>query len=332
MAQKTHLALFAGLGGFIVACNRKGYKTIFANDFEKSCCETLENTFPDVPVDSTDIRDLKIPKEIKNGSPIDILSGGFPCQSFSNAGEMAGFDDPRGKLFFEIPRICKEFKSPPKVLLLENVPHLKTFDNGSRLSTVINKLKLAGYWVHNAHAVILNSKELCGLPQNRDRLFIVAYHKKYFSKNHFDMAKIMNRKNKNSIDLWSLVNKRKKQESHYYLEESNKYYKMVAKEVKKHGNKRLYQVRRTMVRVCKESNCPTLTANMGGGGHNVPFVKDKYGIRKLTVEECLALQGYKNEEILFPEKISNSNRYTMIGNAIIPGMAEKVIDSINTSL
>ena len=85
------------------------------------------------------------------------------------------------------------------------------------------------------------------------------------------------------------------------------------------------------MRTCPEGVCPTLTANMGGGGHNIPFVADNYGIRTLTEEECLALQGYSPEEVSFHDSASKSVRYSMIGNAIYPGVAELIFKKLDFS-
>ena len=102
---KTHIALFAGLGGFIQATQKLGIKTLVANDNDPSCIKTLEHNFPDISVINSDIRDLSINLVVKDNE-IDLLTAGFPCQSFSQAnGDVRAFDDPRGKLFFDIPRI-----------------------------------------------------------------------------------------------------------------------------------------------------------------------------------------------------------------------------------
>lgn len=326
--MRKHLALFSGLGGFIVAANRAGFETVYANDVESSCVETLRNSFDGLPVSQTDISKISVENELGDVGPIDLLSGGFPCQSFSNAGSNLGFDDPRGQLFFEIVRICKELKEPPKVLLLENVSFLKIFDNGSRLSTVLHHLRLAGYWVSVNNALIINSKELCGVPQSRERLFIIAYHSKYFKKNYFDSAL---KKVKAKRSLWDLIDRTKKADEIHYLNENNKYAQMIRKASLDGGLDRLYQIRRVEARTCPEDTCPTLTANMGSGGHNVPFLIDNFGIRKLTVEECLALQGYRPGEIVFPAEVVNSQKYSMIGNAIYPDVAEAIMKKIDYS-
>ena len=323
---RRHVALFAGLGGFITAANRAGIETVYANDIEPSCVSTLKQTFPKIKVSGTDITKLSVEAELADVGPVDILSAGFPCQSFSTAGSNLGFDDPRGQLFYEIIRICKELPEPPKVLLLENVSHLKIFDNGSRLATVLHHLRAAGYWVSNNHAMILNSKDICGSPQNRERLYIVAYHSKYFKKNYFNTA--IEEVTSKQL-LWNIVQRDKKVADSYYLDESNKYAQMIRKSVEQDGPDRLYQLRRVEVRTCPENTCPTLTANMGGGGHNVPFLFDGHGIRKLTETECLRLQGYNAGDVVFPEDMVSSQKYSMIGNAIYPEVASIIMRGID---
>ena len=149
---------------------------------------------------------------------------------------------------------------------------------------------------------LLSTLENCVVPQNRERLFIIAYHSKYFKKNYFgDMPKISQKR----IPLWDVVN-RNKRANIDYLPEENKYARMIRKASLDGGLDRLYQIRRVEARTCPEDTCPTLTANMGAGGHNVPFLIDDFGVRKLTVEECLATQGYRPGEIKFPNEMVNS--------------------------
>ena len=326
--KKNHVALFAGLGGFITAANRAGFETIYANDNDPSCFQTLKATFPKVRATQTDLRQISLKNDFSEIDEIDLLSAGFPCQSFSNAGDNKGFDDDRGKLFFEIIRICKELSNPPKVIILENVPFLKLFDSGSRLYTVLQHLRSAGYWVSERQAMIINSKDFCGSAQNRDRLFIVAYHSKYFKKNYFDLNPA---RDPDFTPLWEIVDRSKKVDQAYYLESESKYWDMIKKAATNNSEDHLFQVRRTKIRMCPKNTCPTLTANMGGGGHNVPFLFDKFGIRRLTESECLKLQGYQKGEVVFPDHLPKSVRYSMIGNAIFPGIAEVLMKKIDYS-
>ena len=117
----------------------------------------------------------------------------------------------------------------------------------------------------------------------------------------------------------------------YYLPEDNKHAQMIRGAVAKDGPDHIYQIRRAEIRTCRENICPTLTANMGAGGHNVPFIIDQFGIRQLTESECLKLQGYKLNEINFPKNLLHSQKYSMIGNAIYPEVASMIMKSLDYS-
>jgi DNA (cytosine-5)-methyltransferase 1 len=325
----THVSLFAGLGGFIMAGNRNGFKTVLANEIESACGFALRANFPDVSLSLKDVREFKPEhfSELEEG--IDVLSAGFPCQSFSQAGDNLGFDDERGKLFFEIPRICKEMRKFPKVLLLENVPFLKIFDGGARLKTVINELRRIGYWVAESNAEILDSYDFGDTPQRRERLYIVAFHSTYFKKNKFTFPHLKQNTHKT---LWDYIDRNKQADAKLYLDPENKYARMIARSAETNGTNRVFQIRRTEVRACTENICPTLTANMGGGGHNVPFVVDAWGIRKLSVQEITGLQCIRENEFIFPIGISEASKLTMLGNAICIDVVDKIFDTIKTNL
>lgn len=321
---KTHIALFAGLGGFILSANTHRIKTLLANEINDNCVKTLKENFPNVKIVNSDVRDLSLNKHIKN-EEIDLLTAGFPCQSFSIAGENRGFDDPRGKLFFEILRILKELKNPPKIILLENVPNLKLYNSGERLMVIIRELRSLGYWVNQNNAMILNTNKFGGSPQSRERLFIVALHSSYFKSNRISED---NLKQIKPTNLWELIDRDEQKNDSYYLSKENKHYHLIKKLLDDYGNNYVYQIRRSIARVSKnEGVCPTLTANMGLGGHNVPFISDKHGIRSLTIEELLILQGIHEKEFSFP-KISNSAKKEMIGNAVHPKVVTEILNNI----
>ncbi len=323
---KTHLALFAGLGGFIIAAHAHRIETLLANEINDNCVKTLKTNFPKIKVVNDDIRDLSINKYINNRK-IDLLTAGFPCQSFSIAGENKGFDDPRGMLFFEILRILKDLSVPPKIVLLENVPNLKLYNSGERLMVVIRGLRALGYWVNQNNAMILNTNKYAGSPQNRDRLFIVALHSSYFKSNRVSENNLNEIKN---LNLWELVNRKEQKNESYYLSKDNKHFHLIEKLYNEYGKNYVYQIRRSIARVSKnEGVCPTLTANMGLGGHNVPFIFDDYGIRSLTIEELLVLQGIHKQDFYFPE-IPNSAKKEMIGNAVHPKIVIEILNNIKT--
>jgi DNA (cytosine-5)-methyltransferase 1 len=157
--------MFAGIGGFRLGLERAGHKIIWANEWDKYACQIYRKNFGDKELIEGDIHKV----DPNNIPDIDILCGGFPCQSFSVAGKRQGFKDIRGTLFFEIARIA-EIKRP-KILLLENVKGLLSHDNGDTFETILRTLGNLGYWWEYQ---VLNSKYF-GVPQNRERVFIIGH-------------------------------------------------------------------------------------------------------------------------------------------------------------
>lgn len=158
--------LFAGVGGFHLAFRKWGNECVFASEIEPHCQKVYEKNFGMLP--AGDITKIEA-KDIPN---FDILCAGFPCQPFSYAGRLEGFEDKtRGTLFFDILRILKEKK--PKMFLLENVKGLKSHLKGETLNTIITCLEEIGYSVHWK---VINSHEF-GVPQKRERWYCVGFNK-----------------------------------------------------------------------------------------------------------------------------------------------------------
>lgn len=320
-----HMALFAGIGGFMKAAEELGYENAWANEIVPRCCQTLRNNFKNTEIiekSISTISDVDL-KSVTEG--VDLLTAGFPCQSFSQAGSFKAFEDDRGKLFFDIPRIILLMKEPPKIVLLENVAHLKLFDNGSLLKVVLNEMRFAGYWVSEKNAQILNSAEFGGTPQRRERLFIVCAHKKYFDNNNFDFKSL---KKMISPRLFDIIDRSVYAGDSYYLSNESKYFKMIDELAAAEGKERLYQIRRVVARACPPGYCPTLTANMGDGGHNVPFVFDNFGLRRLTEDECMEMQGFKSEEWQFPDGVLAKDILRMTGNAVNVTVVKNIMKQI----
>ena len=190
-------------------------------------------------------------------------------------------------------------KHRPKVVFLENVKNLVSHDKGKTFKTIIEILeKKLGYKVYSS---ILNSMTHANIPQNRERIFIVAFDPKQV-ENHknFNFPK----KIKLTKSIHDILEKGKQEEKYYYSKE-HKYYPELKKTMTSKDT--VYQWRRVYVRENKSNVCPTLTANMGTGGHNVPLIKDNFGIRKLTPKECFSFQGYPQNYIL--PNLANSKLY-----------------------
>lgn len=181
----TFIDLFAGIGGFHMAMHSVGARCVFASEWDKNARLSYEANYIDIEPRlfkknkkgeylyfNEDINDI-VPSKVPN---FDICCAGFPCQPFSVAGLKRGFEDTRGTLFFNIANLIREKINaghPPKVLFLENVRGLKNHDKGKTLKVILATLEELGYGYSYE---VLNAKNF-GIPQNRERLFIIAWYK-----------------------------------------------------------------------------------------------------------------------------------------------------------
>ena len=314
-------SFFAGVGGIDLGFEKAGFKVAYANEIDPYPVQTYNLNF-NISADNRDICEV-LAKEIPD---FDILVGGFPCQAFSVAGYREGFDDKKGRgtLFFEIIRIIKEKKQlgkQPSIVFLENVKNLKTHDNGNTFKVVNATLKQLGYVVKSA---VLNACEYGNIPQNRERIYIVGFLDKKIA-DKFDFANIS--KVALSIKITDLISQDKLDDSLYYTKNFKQF-----DELKKYikSKETLYQWRRQYVRENKSNLCPTLTANMGTGGHNVPLVLTDNGIRKLTPKECFLFQGFPNDFKL--PTIGASRLYKQAGNSVVVSVIQKIASEIKKAL
>jgi DNA (cytosine-5)-methyltransferase 1 len=310
-------ALFCGIGGFCLGFEAAGFETAWANEVDALACQVYRRNFPKTRLIQKDIRDLSVKKD--DLAPVDVLHAGFPCQSFSQAGERKGFDDERGRLFFEIIRLIREFKeNKPKAVVLENAPYLKFGAGGDWFLEVMTQLQKAGYWFRQSNAQELDLYSLTNIPQKRSRLFMVAWDVNSFRSGRFEFPALEDPPKKNPKEFFDFEGSK---DDIYYLPNENRYFKMIkSQNADTQEQKHVYQLRKYFVRQKQPGICPTLTANMGWGGHNVPFIWDTKGLRKLTEEECLKLQGFP-KKFTFPEEIISKHRYAQIGNSVAPPVA-----------
>jgi DNA (cytosine-5)-methyltransferase 1 len=309
----TTLDLFAGVGGIRLGFEDVGFKTIFANDFDKTCKDTYDLNFLEPKLTIKDIWKLDI-KEIPK---FDILLGGFPCQAFSIAGYRKGFQDKeKGNLFFRIVEILKERK--PTAFLLENVKNLQSHDNGRTFKIIKETLEKLGYHLKYK---ILNSMTHGNIPQNRERIFIVGFLDKNKS-DAFDFPKeILLTTN------FRMFTANEAEDKYYY---NNKpLYEKIKDDI--NSEITVYQWRRRYVRANKKGVCPTLTANMGLGGHNVPIIKNHKGVRKLTPRECFLLQGFP-ENFKLPKNLPDSKLYHQAGNSVTVPVIRRIAENMKKVL
>ncbi|MBL8004684.1 MAG: DNA cytosine methyltransferase [Candidatus Kapabacteria bacterium] len=309
----TFIDLFAGIGGFRLALQNIGGKCLYTSEWNSDAKITYSLNFGEVPFGdiTNDLNKSYIPQSF------EILCAGFPCQAFSIAGYRKGFADTRGTLFFDIEQIVERHR--PKVVFLENVKNLVSHDKGNTFKTIIETLEdKLGY---KTFAKVLNTADYANVPQNRERIFIVA----------FDTAQVQNFKKfqfPQPIRLTKSIHdflEKEKQDDIFYYKENHPYYTKLEKSIISKDT--MYQWRRTYVRENKSNLCPTLTANMGSGGHNVPLIKDNFGIRKLTPKECFALQGYPIDKYIIPN-IANSKLYMQAGNSVTTTLVERIANQI----
>lgn len=306
--------LFAGVGGFHLALKDKA-DCVFVSEWEDNARKTYLANYGEQINESNipfvgDITKVD-PKNIPN---FDILCGGFPCQPFSIAGKQLGFEHAtQGTLFFDLIKIINFHK--PKVVFLENVKNLQSHDNGNTFKIIKKSLEDEGYYVFHK---ILNSKTHGNVPQNRERIFIVAFKDKEQSDKFNFPDEIELTKNISDCLEVTVDNK-------YY--QTNKNSEPVRKIIEGVTNRdSIYQYRRYYVRENKNSVCPTLTANMGTGGHNVPLILDDNGVRKLTPRECFNFQGYPTSFVL--PKLSDSALYKQAGNSVTVPLVKRIAEQI----
>lgn len=305
--------LFAGVGGIRLGFENAGFDTVFSNDFEPACKETFDLNFDNSPLIIKDINNVNI-----NSIPdFDVLLAGFPCQPFSIAGYRQGFKDSkgRGNLFFRIVEIIEQKK--PQVIFLENVKNLKTHDNGNTFKVIKETLEEQGYFIKSQ---IVNTQLHGNIPQNRERILIVGFLDKTIAdKFSFPEEIELNKKIQDILET-------NVDEKYYY--NGKPLYDKLKQDVKKRNT--AYQWRRRYVRENKSGVVPTLTANMGTGGHNVPIILDENGIRKLTPKECFIFQGFPKSYKL--PKIADSKLYKQAGNSVSVTVIERVAKNIKKVL
>lgn len=306
-----YLDLFAGTGAFSHCLDTYGLQCAMTNDYDKSSQVAYEYNFPSHNFVFGDLNDIDITTIPKH----DILCGGFPCQPFSIAGKRLGFDDERSNVFFKILKIINNKK--PQIVILENVKNLTTHDNGKTFKTIIELLMNEGYKIKYK---VLDTCKYTGIPQHRERIYIVCFKDiNAYNDFNFDFDKIP--VNPIVDYLENMVD-----DKYYYDDRFSVYDKIKNQMNKTIYDKVLYQYRRHYVRENKSNCCPTLTANMGSGGHNVPLLRDNKGIRKLTPRECFNLQGF-SQTYKLPE-LADSKLYKLAGNAVSVPIVKLILHKI----
>ncbi|OAD90715.1 DNA (cytosine-5-)-methyltransferase [Aequorivita soesokkakensis] len=301
--------LFAGIGGI-----RRGFenaskgkiKCVFTSEWDKYAAQTYEANYPNETIngDITEVDTNDIPKH-------DILLAGFPCQPFSQAGLKKGFNDTRGTLFFDIERILIE--KQPQAFLLENVKRLKTHDGGRTLKVILEHLRLAGY--SNVKYEVLRARDF-GLPQNRERIFIVGFLNNEVEFNfpkptniEVSVGDILEKKvdSKYTISdkLWEGHQRRKRENK---LKGKGFGYGMVD-ENSEYTN--------------------TISARYYKDGSEILLKQKGKNPRKITPREAARLQGFPDD---FKIMVSDAQAYKQFGNSVAVKVVEAVAEEMLKSL
>lgn len=329
--------LFAGIGGFRLGMEAAGHECIGfceIDKFARASYKAIHNTEGEIELhDITKVTD----DEVRAIGEVDVICGGFPCQAFSSAGARRGFEDTRGTLFFEIARFASILK--PKYLFLENVKGLLNHDKGNTFKTIIGALDELGY---DVEWQVLNSKNF-GVPQNRERVFIVGYFRGERSGNVFPFGGKVENANpglENEIKKFGTIQPNFNQSGIVYetdgiaptiraYQGGNLEPKIRVKEATKQGyaeaevgdsiNLSHPNSKTRRGRVGKQIANTLLTGESQG------VVEPDFRIRKLTPRECWRLQGFPDWAFDKAQEVnSNSQLYKQAGNSVTVNVIEAI--------
>jgi DNA (cytosine-5)-methyltransferase 1 len=335
----TFIDLFAGIGGIRLAFQKNGGKCVFTSEWDKFAQKTYAANFGEVPHgDITKIATTDIAEH-------DVLLAGFPCQAFSQAGLKKGFTDTRGTMFFEIQRIVAHHQ--PSVLVLENVKQLKGHNKGETLKTILQILrgesfqdipddvpltaetrkalnKKLNYWVDYK---ILRAGDF-GVPQNRERIFIVAFNKDKFPKVNFDEAFSWPKPSQTETRVGDILENHKDVDPKYTISEKllegheRRKIQHIAK-----GNGFGFSVFKTT-----DEYTNTLSARYYKDGSEILIDQSKHKKRprKLTPRECARLQGFPEEFIV--NAVSDVQIYKQFGNSVTVPVVVAVAKAVKKTL
>ncbi|OEU38754.1 DNA methyltransferase [Lactococcus cremoris subsp. cremoris IBB477] len=318
--------LFCGIGGIRIGMEKAGFQCVFSSDIDEECKNVYEKNYGERPQgDISQIQTDEIPD-------FDILCGGFPCQPFSISGKKKGFEDTRGTLFFEICRITEA--KQPKVVILENVKHLIHHDGGRTFQVITTKLEELGYVVTWE---VLNALDF-GVPQNRERIIIVAT-----KSTEFDFDNLEKEERRNLTDGFLDL------EGDFEFLDSNDYTlieeKLRTRQLKSglifagYRNKSIRKVgvrpgTEHLSRVHKQPNRiydakgthPTLPSQETSGRF---WVLVEGRVRKLTIDECYRIMGFPDD---FKRSEKLSNQYKQIGNSVCVPMFSALAREVRSQL
>lgn len=305
-------SLFAGIGGIDLAFSQAGFKISWAIENSHASCETYRANFENVSLIEQDIRKV----DTASLPSVDVIVAGFPCQAFSVGGKQQGFQDDRGNLFFEVARFVQAYT--PKYIFLENVANLVQHDNGRTFQVIYSTLIEHGYYIRYK---VMRASEYGNVPQIRDRIYIVAFR----SIEDCDCFSFPDAIELN-VTVDSIVDRTKAARDFYYYKGNSRFAEKARQIVT--NPKSVYRVYHGSIKPIQNGLCPTLTASMGTQNNQVPLVCDAFGVRKLTIRECLQFQGFP-DSFGFPRSVTLEKRYAQIGNSVCVPVVRRIAEKID---
>ena len=299
------ISLFAGIGGLDSGFIQNGFDVIWANDFDKYAVQTYKANYKN-PIILGYLNQIKL-ESIPNA---DVIIGGFPCQPFSMMGEMKGFEDTRGTLFFRIVEIIKNQISrgnKPKALVLENVRNLKLHDNGNTFKVIKKTLEDLGYTVYDK---ILNSADY-GIPQTRNRTFIVCFSN---NKTQFNYPE------KKVLDLTLQDLLEHDVADKYYLSDK------ILPTILSNGTGGYKGKSEIDLKIARPL-CATMAKMHRACQDN--YVTQNGKVRRLTPRECARLQGFSDDFVI---PVSDTQAYKQFGNAVTVNVSNAVASMVKNAL
>ncbi len=355
--------LFAGIGGFRLACDQLGIKTIWANDMDENASKIYQKNFNSGTFVQDDIK-----KQLDSIPNHQLLTAGLPCQPFSSAGKKKGISDPRGTLFESLVQILKTHS--PTFFVLENVKRLLSMDKGQHFATILNRLSSLDYLIEWR---LLNAIDF-GLPQHRERIIIVGsknhVHPKSFLCSHRDIS-VISKNQLNQIacvDRWANIIKHEDKFPNWGLSYHNQFIgdhlttfsaaqkSVLLKEIiQKKVDPAFDFTRETLTRLKSSQrveryyNGVEIVYNQKGGarmGYTIFGINgvaptltsstsrhyERYQIgsqyRRLTPIEYARIQGFPDNHC---EGVSVYDQYALYGNAVPPPMVKWVMNRLITN-
>ena len=303
--QMKVISLFAGIGGLDTGFIENGYEVVWANDIDKYAAQTYQANYSS-PIILGDLNEINL-DEIPSA---DIVIGGFPCQPFSSMGELKGFEDTRGTLFFRIVELIQnqiERGHKPKALVLENVRNLKHHDKGKTFKVIKKTLMDLGYKVYDQ---VLNSSDY-GVPQTRNRTFIVCFSNletKFSYPEKTDLTLTLQDLLEHDVD------------KKYFLSDR------ILPTILSNGTGG-YKAKSEIDLKIARPLCATMAKMHRACQDN--YVTQNGRVRRLTPRECARLQGFSDDFII---PVSDTQAYKQFGNAVTANVSRAVALKVKEAL